>query len=135
MYSRFSHFLDIVDGLDDVPGIADGNVVELHMVVDDFALAMSWFFNDETKQRDEGLVHLNKIFNAQHTSSTEIPHILLGVIGNVMSDGHNLTKDDTTSIVVEFKNEQARMSTLPWVEVVGYIGHLIKQFSKDVYQW
>lgn len=134
MYSRFSHFLDIVDGINNVPEIADANVVELHMVVDNFALAMSQFFDNKIKQRDEGLVHLNKIFNAQHVSLTEIPHILLGVIGNVTSDGHNLTKDNTTSIIVKFKNEQARISTLPQVEVVRYVGHLIKQFSKDVYQ-
>ena len=53
-----------------------------------------------------------------------------------MSDGYNITKDDTTSIVVKFRNSPVGVPAVPQVELAGYIGHLNSQLEKEAYlQW
>jgi hypothetical protein len=41
LYDGFGHFLDVMDGHDDVPGLADVEVRELRDAVDDFATKMT----------------------------------------------------------------------------------------------
>lgn len=95
-----------MDGLHDVPGLADVKVAKLRMAVDVFATNMTQFFDAEHERRDRGLRHLNNIFKARPLDS--IPRISPSHIGTVVSDVHNVADDGTTSIVVEFKKEQGQ---------------------------
>jgi hypothetical protein len=137
LYPAFGHFLDIMDGSDDVPGLADVKVPELRTAVDGLATEMSKYFEKEHQHRDNGLHQLNLIFHARE--GTSIPPISASAISPVISDGHNITGEvdgGTTSIVVEFKNSQAQISAVPQAEAVGYVGHLHKRLAKEAFlQW
>ncbi|KAH8990741.1 hypothetical protein EDB92DRAFT_1862947 [Lactarius akahatsu] len=123
LYSGFGHFLDIMDGHDDVPGLADIQVAKLRMEVDALATEMARFFETKSQRRDKGLEHLKNIFAARW--GTQIPQISASVmIGSVVSDGHNIASDGTSSIVVEFKNSPTEISTVPRVQVAGFVAHL-----------
>ena len=77
LYEGFGHFLDIMDGRDDVPGLADINVKKLYSEVDTFASKMNEYYRDENDQRDAVLPCLTHIFSArrgiQIPSFTQIP--------------------------------------------------------------
>jgi hypothetical protein len=90
LYDGFGHFLDVMDGHEDVPGLADAEVRELQDAVDDFAVKMTTFFNNEDDQRDVGLKCLKKIFAAHR--AIMIPPIAAAAIGSVKSDGHNIAR-------------------------------------------
>ncbi|KAH9077703.1 hypothetical protein EDB83DRAFT_2285803 [Lactarius deliciosus] len=131
LYSGFGHFLDIMDGHDNVPGLADIQVAKLRMEVDALATDMARFFEKETQRRDKGLKHLKNIFAAR--GGTQIPQILASAIGSVVSDGHNVASDGTSSIVVVFK---IAASAVPQTQIVGYVAHLDAALTKEAYlQW
>jgi hypothetical protein len=64
LYDGFGHFLDIMDACDNVPGLADVEVLKLWKVVDDLASNMTGYFSKEDDQRDAALPCLNHIFKA-----------------------------------------------------------------------
>ncbi len=111
-----------MDGRDDVPGLADVKVAKLWMVVDGLATEMTQFFEKETERRDKGLKHLRKIFAARQ--GTKIPQISPSAVGSVVSDGHNIADNGTSSIVIGFKNSHTVISAVPQVEVAGYVARL-----------
>ena len=88
LYEGFGHFLDIMDGRGNVPGLADIDVRELHQAVDDLANTMTLFFAKEDDRRDPALPILNRIFSAR--KGTNIPMLAAAAIGSVRSDGHNI---------------------------------------------
>ncbi|KAH9051258.1 hypothetical protein EDB87DRAFT_1836674 [Lactarius vividus] len=131
LYSGFGHFLDIMDGRDDVPGLAAIKVAELRMAVDTLATEMTRFFEKESQRRDKGPENLHAIFAARE--GTQIPKISASAIGSVMSDGHDVADNGTSSIVVEFKNLP---TAVPQAQVVGNVAHLDAALSKEAYlQW
>ncbi len=132
LYSGFGHFLDIVGGLDDVPGIADVKVADLMKAVDRLAMKMTELIESEEERREKGLVYLREIFDARQ--GTQIPQILAGAIGSVRSDGHNIANDGTSSIVVKFKKSHTGISALPQVEVAGYVAHLDRRLDPELYR-
>ncbi|KAH9034991.1 hypothetical protein EDB85DRAFT_948573 [Lactarius pseudohatsudake] len=109
--SGFGHFLDIMDGRNDVPGLANIKVAEWQMAVDALATDMTRFFELEFQRRDKGLEHLRDIFAAR--KGTTIPRISASAIDSAISDGHNVANNGTSSIFVEFKNSPTEISTVP----------------------
>jgi hypothetical protein len=122
LYPGFGHFLDILDGHDDVPGLDDVNIAELQIAVDDLTAKMTRFFEKEVFRMGAGLESINAIFRARR--GTEIPQISASAIGTAMSDGHNVAKNGTSSIVVEFKNDYTEIGSLPQIELAGYVARL-----------
>jgi hypothetical protein len=55
LYKGFGHFLDIMDGRDDVPGLADIDVLELKKAVDELAIKMNGYFDGEDLRREVAL--------------------------------------------------------------------------------
>ncbi|KAH8990753.1 hypothetical protein EDB92DRAFT_1996290 [Lactarius akahatsu] len=134
LYSGFGHFLDIMDGRNDVPGLANIKVAELQMAVDALATEMTRFFELEFQRREKGLEHLKDIFAARR--GTTIPRTSVSAIGSAISDGHNVANNGTSSIVVEFKNSPTEVSAVPQVQVAGFVAHLNAALKKEAYlQW
>jgi len=121
LYSGFGHFLDIMDGCENVPGLADIEVPKLQKAVDEFARKVTEFIDAE-EWASMGLHYLMCIFTARR--GPPIPRIQAGNIGSIGSDGHNITANGTSSIVVKFKNTLIRNTALPQIELVGYVAHL-----------
>ena len=122
-----------MDGSDDVPGLADVKAAELRTAVDHLATMMTELIETEEDRREQGLLCLREIFAARQ--GVEIPHISLSAIGSISSDGHNIRKDGTSSIVVVFKKSQSGIS-IPQVELAGYFAHLIARLNPELYrQW
>ena len=134
LYHGFGHFLDIMDGRDDVPGLVDVKAAELRTAVGRLATKMTELTETEEDRREQGLVCLREIFTARQ--GVEIPQISSSAIGSISSDGHNIRKDGTSSIVVVFEKLQTGTPTLPQVEVAGYFAHLNARLNPEVYrQW
>ena len=102
LYDGFGHFLDIMDGHDDVPGLADVEDRELQDAVDDFATKLTAYFDHEYERRDVGLKCLNRIFAARRVPM--IPPLSAAVIGSITSNGHNIAIHGSETMGVEFKN-------------------------------
>ena len=125
--------MDIVDGSDDVPGLADVKAAELRTAVDHLASKMTELTETEEDRREQGLVYLREIFAARR--GVEIPQISPSAIGSISSDGHNIRKNGTSSIVVVFKKSQSGIS-IPQVELAGYFAHLNARLNPEIYrQW
>jgi len=133
LYDGFGHFLDIMDGRNDAPGLADVNVRELRDAVDDFAVKMTTFFNNDDDRRDEGIKCLNKIFAARR-GTTIIPPISAAAIGSVRSEGHNIATHGPGTMGAKFKNSIAGISSLPAVELVGYVARLDSRMDQQLYE-
>lgn len=132
LYDGFGHFLDVMAGHDDVPGLADVQVRELHDAVDDFASKMTGYFGHEDERRDVGLNCLNKIFAARR--ATPIPPISSAAIGSIRSDGHNIAIHGSGTMGVEFKNSIAGINSLPTVELTGYVARLVSRMDQQIYE-
>jgi hypothetical protein len=132
LYPGFGHFLDIVDGHDNVPGLTDVNIAELQMAVDGLVAKMTGFFDGEASRVEKGLEYINKIFRSRQ--GTEIPRISASATGSVISDGHNIAMNDTSSIVVKFKNSHTGITSLPQIELAGYVAHLNTRLLKETSQ-
>jgi hypothetical protein len=125
LYEGFGHFFDIIDGRDNVLGIADVDSRELRRAVDELADKMTGFFGTEHERRDTANRCLNRIFSAR--KGVLIAALAASSMGSATSDGHNIVGHGAGSIVVEFKNWLAGISSLPSVELVGYIARLTAQ--------
>jgi hypothetical protein len=132
LYNGFGHFLDVMDGHDDVPGLADVEVRELRDAVDDFATKMTAYFGREDDRRDVGLKCLNRIFAARR--AIMIPPISAAAIGSIRSDGHNIAIHGSGTMGVEFKNSITGISSLPTVELTGYVAHLDSRMDQQTYE-
>ncbi len=132
LYDGFGHFLDITDGHDDVPGLTDVKVRELQVAVDDFATRMTTHFDTEDERRDVGLKCLNKIFAARR--GTVIPPISAAAIGSIRSNGHNIADHGPGTVGVEFKNSITGISSLPAVELTGYVARLDSRMDQQLYE-
>ncbi|KAH9064557.1 hypothetical protein EDB87DRAFT_1251264 [Lactarius vividus] len=111
LYSGFGHFLDIMDGHDYVPGLTNIKVAQLRKAVDHFATKMTTLIETEEDRREEGLEDFGNFSR---------------------SDGHNMV-DGTSTIVVKFKRSLAGISTIPQVEVAGYVARLDARLAKETY--
>ncbi|KAI9455722.1 hypothetical protein HD554DRAFT_264198 [Boletus coccyginus] len=128
-YEGFGHFFDIFRGKKDVPGIQHVSSAALLSAVDHFAEEMSLIYPDEPSRRDKGLTALTDIFRAR----TEDPHWMLvpkSVNGKATSDGMICGPHLAASCVVEFKNEPANISSIPYVELTGYFAHSVGEAIK-----
>ena len=122
LYDGFGHFLDIMDDRDDVPGLADVEVLELRKEVDDLASKMTGYFFNEDDRRDAALPCLNRIFSARR--AIKIPSLAASAIGSVRTDGHNTAIHGAGSMTTEFKNWMTGISALPQIELVCYVAGL-----------
>ena len=118
-YDGFGHFLDIVDAHDDVPGLADVDVLMLRKEVDDLASKMTGYFNNEDDQRDAALPCLDCIFSVR--GGITIPKLAAAAIG---SDGYNIATHGTGTMAVKVKNWSTGTTSLPQIELVCYIVRL-----------
>jgi hypothetical protein len=121
LYHGFGHFLDIMDARDDVPGLADVEVLELRKE-DDLASKMTGYFENENDRRDAALPCLNRIFDAR--SRIKIPLLSPTAIGSVVTNGHNTATHSVGTMTVEFKNWSTGISALPQIELVCYVARL-----------
>ena len=117
VYEGYGHFLDIMKARDDVPGLADVDVEELEDAVDDLASKMTGFFSNDDDRRNEALPILNRVFSARRR--IEIPQLYAAAIGSVQTGGHNIANGVAT-MIAEFKNWSADISSLPEMEVLCY---------------
>ncbi|KAI5992722.1 hypothetical protein EDD15DRAFT_2368000 [Pisolithus albus] len=122
LYEGFGHFLDIMDGHLDVPGLADIDTAKLFSEVDEFARKMNEDYADEDLQREAVLPYLNRIFKARR--DIQIPSLHASAIGSVGSDGRNDAAHGSGTMVVEFKNRITGISAIPEVELTGYVARL-----------
>jgi len=122
LYEGFGHFLDIMDGRDNVPGLADVNVRELWEAVDDLASKMTRYFSNVDGRRDAALPCLTRIFSARR--ATKIPPLHAAAISSIITNGHNTATHGAGTMVVEFKNWSTGVSALPQVELACYVAHL-----------
>jgi hypothetical protein len=121
LYDGFGHFLDFMDGRrDDIPGLADVDIQELHKTVDDLAVKMTGYFSTEDDRRDAALPCLNRIFAARR--GTQIPPLSAAAIGSV-TDGHNTGLHGASMLVAELRNWVTGINSIPEVEMVGYVAH------------
>jgi hypothetical protein len=120
-----------MDGRDDVPGLADIDDRELQHAVDDLATKMTAYFTDENNRRDTALPCLNRIFSAR--SVTKIPQLFPAAIGSILSDGHNIAVHGSGTMAVEFKNALAGISSLPPIELTGYVARLDTRMDERLY--
>ncbi|KAI9463956.1 hypothetical protein BJY52DRAFT_1184371 [Lactarius psammicola] len=104
LYSGFGHFLDIMGGRDDVPGLADVKVAKQRMAMDGLVteITMTGFIEDEAERMSTCVYYLGRIFAARQ--GIEIFKIWRSAIG------HNIADNGTTSIVVKFKESHAESS-------------------------
>ena len=116
----FGHFLDIVDGHDDVPGLADVDLGRLQGEVDDLATKM--YFPQEDDRRDAALPCLRCIFSAR--KGTKIPSFHAAAIGPAGSDGHNIVIHGAGTMIVVFKNWSTGINAIPQVEIACYAARL-----------
>ena len=119
LYDGFGHFLDIMDARDDVPGLADVDVLKLRKEVDDLASMMTGYFNNDDDRRDAALPCLNRIFSAR--GGINIPKLAAAAIG---SDGHNIATHGTGTMAVKVKNRSTGTTSLPQIELVCYVARL-----------
>jgi len=123
-YEGFGHFLDIFRGKKDVPGIQHVSCADLLSAVDDFAEKMSLVYSDEYSRRDRGVAALTNIFSARTDDPrwTLTPKNVSHRANSDVISGPHLA----ASCVVEFKNEPADVSAIPYVEMTGYFAHSVK---------
>ena len=125
LYKGFGHFLDIMDGRIDVPGLCDVDVHRLRKRVDDLASEMTEYFDNEDAWRDAGLPLIDRIFSARR--GTAIP----GLCGSAKSDDHNVASHGAGTLVVELKNWITDITCLPQVELTCYFARLIASRMGD----
>jgi len=119
LYEGFGHFLDIMDGRNDVPGLPDIDITKLHREVDNFASEMNEYYDNEIGRRDAALSSLTSIFSARR--GIEIPPLQADVIS---TNGHNIATHDASTMAVEIKDKITGINAIPQVELAGYVAHL-----------
>ena len=111
-----------MDAHDNVPRLADVEVLKLREVVDDLASKMTGYFSKEDGRMDAALPCLNCIFEARR--GIKIPPLSPTAIGSVKTDGHNIATHSAGTMTVEFKNWSMGISALPQIELVCYVARL-----------
>lgn len=119
---RFGHFLDIMDDLDNFPGVTDIHIPQLRAAVDDLASKMTGFFDTEQMRRDTAVSCLMRIFSAR--GSTLIPPIKLGPIGTASSDGYNCPSHGGWLLFVDIKDEATGIDSHAQIELLGRVACL-----------
>lgn len=122
LYEGFGHFLDIMDGRNNVPGLADIDIMKLHKEVDGFASKMNKYYTDENARRDAALPCLTSIFLARR--GINIPPLSAAAIGAARSNGHNTAPHCAATMVAELKNKIVGISSIPQVELACYVARL-----------
>ncbi|KAH9979886.1 hypothetical protein BGW80DRAFT_1441969 [Lactifluus volemus] len=127
----FGHFLDIMDGGTDIPGLNLVDIQKLQAEVDELTCRMCYCYDHKDTQRDAAHPILNRIFAAH--SGVEIPPIHMDTIGSVKSDGHVMWENGVVTLATRFKNQVPgnNHNGMPDVELVGYIAHLHAKKMKD----
>ncbi|KAF8330667.1 hypothetical protein F5887DRAFT_1287113 [Amanita rubescens] len=122
LYEGFGHFLDIMDGRRDVPGLTDIDIMELHKEVDGFASQMNRFYQNEDARREAGLPYLARIFSARR--GTQIPPLQASSIGSARTDGHTTGPLGAGTFCAVFKNKITGIGAIPQVELTCYVVRL-----------
>lgn len=117
LYDGFGHFMDIFRRREDVLTQEQRN---LELAVDNFAELMSGFFDNDDERNMNGLLALNKILSLNSHNKLAAASIDSTPIH---SDGHYNGPHDAVSYIVEFKNELVDISSMPLVELIGYVAH------------
>ncbi|KAH9007237.1 hypothetical protein EDB86DRAFT_68464 [Lactarius hatsudake] len=115
LYHGFGHFMDSFTH----KGIrVDEERRDLETSVDDFAVKMTAFYRNDELRRRTGLDALGAILGRELTAAA---------IGGVYSDGHYCGPHKAVTCVVEFKNELVDISSMPMIELTGYVARSHKQ--------
>jgi hypothetical protein len=125
LYDGFGHFMDIFRRREDVltPERRD-----LESAVDNFADLMSSFFDNEDKRKMTGLDALNEILSLNGHNKLAAASIDSTPIH---SDGHYNGPHDAVSYIVKFINELVDISSMPLIELIGYVAHSHAQSMKS----
>jgi hypothetical protein len=115
LYEGFGHFLDILDGRDDVPGLADIDFMKLHREVDEFASKMNRYYSSEDDRGEAVLPCLTRIFSARR--GIKIPPLHAAVIGSARTNAHNVATHGAGTMVVEFNNRITEITAIPQVQL------------------
>src|SRR5712672_1487110 len=118
LFSGFGEFLDAFDCREDEFDV-DSKRQELELYVDLFADEMSKFYEAENLRRTVGLHVLNKILSSRGSDE-----LMAVAIGSVSSDGHYDRPPEALSCIVVFKNELCDITSMPMVELMGYVARL-----------
>jgi len=124
LYSGFGHFVDIYNGRDDVPRLADIDFPALEAAVDTFAETMAGFFGNEDLRRDEGLPLVNAIFSCRKEKAPTFLALRAESFRGYRSDGHNLAAHQSAGTIVEFKDKNTGITSIPEVEAAAYFAQL-----------
>ncbi|KAG9309505.1 hypothetical protein JVU11DRAFT_10477 [Chiua virens] len=123
VYQPFGSFLDTyLDTGREVNGA-------LKRQVDDFAYEMSEIQVDDDARRDRALIHLNAIF--QEALGGALPAIAATSIGKYKTDGH-IGPRNMPILLVEVKNEEAGIKSIPIAELSAYYHQLICRVDEEL---
>ncbi|KAH9007234.1 hypothetical protein EDB86DRAFT_2841926 [Lactarius hatsudake] len=115
LYHGFGHFMDSFTH----KGIrVDEERRDLETSVDDFAVKMTKFYRNEESRRVIGLDVLGDILGRELTAAA---------IGSVYTDGHYCGPHKAATCIVEFKNELVDISSMPMIELTGYVARSHRQ--------
>ncbi|KAH9065107.1 hypothetical protein EDB83DRAFT_2291675 [Lactarius deliciosus] len=115
LYHGFGHFMDSFTH----KGIrVDEERRDLEIGVDDFAVKMTKFYRNEESRRGNGLDALGVLLGRELTAAA---------IGSVYTDGHYCGPHKAATCVVEFTNELVDISSMPMIELTGYVARSHKQ--------
>ncbi|KAF8554451.1 hypothetical protein OG21DRAFT_1484651 [Imleria badia] len=129
-YAGFGHFLDIFYGHEHFSDTDKVSSREIRTAVDTFAERMSRYYPAELSRRDDGLPALKNVLSAR-TDGLSFRLLPGEVDGSVRSDGHIYGPHNAMSCVTKFKNEAGGVSTIPYVEMLGYFAHSTKTAAKE----
>ncbi|KAF8478986.1 hypothetical protein DFH94DRAFT_746856 [Russula ochroleuca] len=118
LYDGFGHFMDIFRHRKDVYDLSLKRR-NLELAVDNFAELMTDFHDNEDGRKMKGLLALNEILsnNSNKLAAASIDST------SIHSDGHYNGPHDAVSCIVGFKNELVDISSMPLVELIGYVAH------------
>ncbi|EDR05746.1 uncharacterized protein LACBIDRAFT_329298 [Laccaria bicolor S238N-H82] len=124
LYSGFGHFLDIYNGLEDVPSLSKIDFPALEAAVDDFADKMAEFFVSEDVRRDEGLPLLNAIFSCRKEDAPVFMPLHAESFRSFRTDEHNIAAHRSAGTITEFKNKITEITSIPHIEATAYFAQL-----------
>jgi hypothetical protein len=119
LYDGFGHFMDIFRHREDVYDLSPKRR-NLELAVDNFAELMTVFYNNGDVRKMKGLFALNENLSLNGRNKLAAASIDSTPIH---SDGHYNGSHDAVSCIVEFKNELVDISSMPLVELTGYVAH------------
>ncbi|KAH9007210.1 hypothetical protein EDB86DRAFT_3069881 [Lactarius hatsudake] len=115
LYHGFGHFMDSFTH----KGIRVDEVQHnLERQVDDFAVKMTAFYRNEELRTRTGLDALGDILGRELTVAAN---------GGVCTSGHHCGPHKAVTCVVKFKNELVDISSMPMIELTGYVARSHKE--------